>query len=490
MTKTRPLNAKEWYERGNKLKRDGNPTAALDAFRTSIKLNSNVAAPWLGLAQLLDANNQFEDALTCLQQAKQADPRNVLARLRLATSLKDLGYVEEARREYEASIDLEPDSATARFGLGQLFEDLGEPGDAAEQYRQSYRLDKSKLEALSCLLGLGRHTDIESEVAEAQRLLNTLEPRDKALVAYGLGKAFEQQGQYDKALTTFEVANAARRDQAGPFDAREFDARIEIMKSTFTSEFFAARRQWGHSSPQPVFIVGLPRSGTTLTEQIIASHPDCFGAGELNVLTDLATGTPDRLGKPEPSWPLCATDLSNQQVSEIASDYLQQSSVRAPEHVSRIVDKQPLNFWHLGLIALAFPNAHVVHCTRDIRDCGLSIFTQNFNVHQKWSTSFEDIAHYWRGYKALMAHFQTITEMPILEVKYEETVADLETSAQSLLQHIELPWDKRVLAFHEHERAVQTPSRWQVRQPLYSTSMARWRKYEGRLGALEMAAIQ
>ncbi|NQZ83621.1 MAG: sulfotransferase, partial [Colwellia sp.] len=310
----------------------------------------------------------------------------------------------------------------------------------------------------------------------------------KALIGYGLVKAYKQQKNYHGAFEAFNIANLARRKDSGTFNRQAFDARIATMMDIFSAEFFKARQGWGNQTEQPVFIVGLPRSGTTLTEQILASHEQCFGAGELNVLTDLATGTPDRLGNAEISWPENAFNLSAQQVHDLSEDYLIASAQRAPEAVLKVVDKQPLNFWHLGLVAMAFPNARIVHCTRDIRDCGLSIFTQNFNTTQSWSTDLEDIAYYWQGYKKLMAHFKQVSGLKILEVSYEKTVSEIEWQSRRLLEFVGLPWDERVLNFHQSERAVQTPSRWQVRQPLYQSSKARWRNYESYLAPLINAA--
>ena len=144
----------------------------------------------------------------------------------------------------------------------------------------------------------------------------------------------------------------------------------------------------------------------------------------------------------------------------------------------RFIDKQPLNFWHIGLIALMFPKARIIHCTRDIRDRGLSIFSQNFNKDQSWSTNLNDIAHYWQGYQKLMVYWKSVTGLKIIECVYEDTVSDIESQSKRLLNFLELPWEEGVLDFHKNNRAVQTPSRWQVREPLYQTSKAKWRHYE------------
>lgn len=482
------LTAKGWFEQGNEHKRDGNFAAALDAFRQSIKLDGRMAAPWMGLAQLLETNSQFEDARSCLQRATLADPKNIIALSNLALIHKKLGYVDDAKAAYERALTLNPKSSAIHFGMGQLQEDLGLPDAAAKAYRMALTLDPSLGEPLANLLGLGRHVDISKEIEVAKCRLRNEDDRNQALIGYGLGKAFEQKRQYSEAFEAFAIANNARRDLSGQFDRKAFDKRIEEMMRIFSASFFKQRRGWGDPSQRPVFIVGLPRSGTTLTEQIIGSHPNCFGAGELNTLTDLATGTPDRLENAEITWPSCATDLDEEHVSALGEDYLDQSALRAPDGVQRIVDKQPLNFWHLGLIAMALPNARIIHCTRDIRDCGLSIFSHNFSLQQKWSTDLDDIAIYWHGYRKLMEHWNEVAGLEILEVSYEDTVSDVECQARRLLSFLDLPWNPNVLDFHKNDRAVQTPSRWQVRQPVYQSSKARWRHYNEQLGPLIEAA--
>ena len=487
MLNTKALTAKDWYDRGNDSKRSGDNTAALTYFKQSIKLNPHTAAPWIGIAKLLDSNSQFDEARQCFMHAVVADPKYLMARQMLAVSHQKLGYVAEAEREYKHAIRLKPDSDISYLGLGQLFEDLGKPEQAADAYRKAMQCAPNKQDALANLLGLSKQVDVSKEIEQAKSVLATLEDREKALVGYGLGKAYQQQQNYQAAFTAFDIANKARKSVSGAFNRKAFDARIDTMIKLFSSEFFKTRKNWGNHSKRPVFIVGLPRSGTTLTEQILASHPHCFGAGELNVLTDLATGTPDRLENNNITWPETAEHLSHQQVLQLAQDYLVDSGKRAPEAIDKVVDKQPLNFWHLGLIAMALPNARIVHCTRDIRDCGLSIFTQNFNETQSWSTDLDDIGYYWQGYKKLMAHFKQVSGLQILEVNYEETVSNVKQQSKTLLDFVGLAWDEQVLSFHQSDRAVQTPSRWQVRQPLYQTAKARWRNYEKYLGPLIQA---
>lgn len=480
--------AKDWFLHGEACRKGGDLASALDAFRRSLKSNPRVAAPWVGLSQVLETNGQHEDARECLRNAARASPKDAMVRCKLARSHQSLGHVEEAHKEYEIALKLQPGSAAVRFGLGQLLEELGDWQAAAEQYRIAIERDPCAYEALANLLGLGKEVEIAHEIALARQLMPQLDERGRALLGYGLGKALEREKAYDDAHAAFDAANAARRAQAGSFDRNAFDRRIESMIRLFSLEFFARRKDWGCTSERPIFIVGLPRSGTSLTEQILASHPDCFGAGELGVLADLATGTPDRLGSEAIAWPDCAPDLSSEHAAALGKEYCTAAHARAPQDMARVVDKQPLNFWHLGLIAIALPHARIVHCTRDIRDCGLSIFTQNFSLQQTWATDLGDIAHYWRGYRRLMAHFVAYSGLQVHEMRYEATVSNIEGQARQLLEFAGLNWDERVLTFHETRRAVQTPSRWQVRQPLYQTAKERWRLYEGHLDPLIQAA--
>ena len=408
----------------------------------------------------------------------------------LAVSHKALGFVDSAKAAFEVALTIDNQSAPIHAAYGQLLEDLGEFKAAADAYREALALDKAQHEALGNLLGLSRIVDVESEMQLAANQLPHLKAKEKALVAYGLGQAFAQHKNYDKAFNIYLAANNARSEIAEKFEPKRFNKRIEQMKTIFSRAFFASRKEFGIETKQPVFIVGLPRSGTTLTEQILASHSDCFGAGELGDLTDLATGTPDRLGNANVNWPECASLLSSKHVTDIAKEYLERASQRSDQQAIRVIDKQPLNFWHLGLIAMAFPKAKIIHCTRDIRDCGLSIFTQNFNLQQNWSTDLEHIAIYWQGYRELIAHFKAVSGLEFLDVSYEQPVTAIESQAKKLLDFVELPWQPAVLNFHNSKRAVQTPSRWQVRQPIYQTSKARWRNYETHLTPLIEAFAQ
>ena len=479
-----PSTARLWFERGVAAEREGDLDAALDAYRVSIKSSGREAAPWVGMASVLEANQQYEDARECLKRGVRVDPRHLAARMKLARAEQRLGGVDAAQMHFEIAVTLAPRNPRTHVGLGSLLEDTGDAHGAASAYRRALEVEPENAEALAGVLGLFGSVDAGGEIDQARALLSTTSNRDRALIGYALGKALDAKGEFEQAFEAFRQANLARQTEAGKFDREAFDKRVERIVRLFSPAFFAQRTGWGHETRQPIFIVGLPRSGTTLTEQLIGSHPACFGAGELYTLTDVATAIPNRLGIAGPPWPECAPLLGERHAYDLAGDYLAEVNRRAPSKMAGIVDKQPLNFWHLGLVAICFPNARIVHCTRDLRDNGFSIYCQNFNRQQDWATDLEDIVHYWSGYRRLMRHWQKTSRLSIMEVAYEDTVDDLEGQARRLLDFLELPWDSDVLSFHKYERAVQTPSRWQVRQPIYKTAKAKWRRYVRHLAPL------
>lgn len=239
----------------------------------------------------------------------------------------------------------------------------------------------------------------------------------------------------------------------------------------------------GLGSEQPVFIVGLPRSGTTLTEQILSAHPLLHGAGELPDLANLAASV---LCEGDKLWQ-SATLLDGMSSRKLASDYLKILREGAQKERVHISDKSPLNFFQLAFAALMFPNAKVIHCKRAIRDNALSIWMENFNPDQKWSTEFDDLAFYHFQYQRLMEHWQEALPLQILDMQYEDTVENLGRQAKRLIEFLGVDWDEQCLHFHKNTRAVQTPSKWQVRQPIYTRSVERWKFYESFLPELDAA---
>ena len=234
---------------------------------------------------------------------------------------------------------------------------------------------------------------------------------------------------------------------------------------------------------RPTFVVGLPRSGTTLTEQILASHNAIEGLGELPDMRKIAHSLGDAACDPE-TFTKRVAKLTRRETRDIADTYCR-AYARAPKEAQRVVDKSPHNYEVLGLIALLFPKAHVIHCRRDPMDNCVAIYMQNFSDSHGYNKDFATLGAYYREYLGLMAHWQDVLPLPIHPIDYEVTVRDFDNTARKLVEFVELPWDENCLKFFESERQVRTPSRWQVRQPIYSSSVDRWKRYEKYLGPLK-----
>jgi tetratricopeptide (TPR) repeat protein len=479
-----PTYAEGWHNLGTALKKLGAVDTAFAAFRQALHLDAQRADTYLNLGNLLIAAGQFNDAVECFERAARLDPSLAQARSMLADQLSTHGKVKRAEELFRQALGLDPERIDSWFGLGRTLEDLGQAEGALGCYLNVLSRQPQHPAALGQYLALVRDEPNSAILADAQTALQNEKSNDEgqALIGYGLLKFYDRRKEYKEAARIGTLANALRRRQAGALDRDALARRVDALITHYPKEFFAARQHWGDSSRQPVFIVGLPRSGTTLTEQIMAAHPMMHGAGELTDLSRLASTC---AGDEEP-W-RAALMLDAAQSRTHAQDYLQVLRDGAASDVFHISDKSPLNFFQLAFAALLFPHAKVVHCVRDARDNALSIWMENFNPDQRYATDFSDLAFHRQQYLRLMAHWRKHLPLPIHEIRYEDTVADLERQARGLVAFLGLPWDKACLEFHRSERAVQTPSRWQVRQPIYSRSVQRWRQYAPWLPGLETA---
>ena len=308
-------------------------------------------------------------------------------------------------------------------------------------------------------------------------------------LCHAAAKIANDVGRYDEA---FEFAAAAGRYSGKDFDAVGLARRFEGLKKLFSAEFFAGRESSGDASKQPVFIVGMPRSGTTLTEQIIASHPQASGAGELGAFQVLAKSlgylTPSLRNKDadEGEFARRVGALREKEIHAAAGEYLS-TLRRVGGDGRRIVDKMPQNFQFAGLIALLFPNAKIIHCRRNPLDTCISCFMSHFVEGHDYSTDLEMLGSYYRQYAALMEHWRQALPIPIHEVRYRVLVADTEGEARKLIAFIGLEWDPACLRYYESKQPIFTNSRVQVRQPVYTSSVERWRRYERHIGPLKAA---
>lgn len=500
--RTDARHADGWHNLGTALRKLGDRQGAFTALKNALMLDPTRAETYLNLGNLLIASDQFDDAIECFERAAQHDPKLAQARSRLAQELSARGKVKRAESLFRQSLGLNPDQVQAWFGLGRTLEDIGEAEGALGCYLQVLARRPDHAMALGQYLALVRDEAAPEILAKAQTSVagwtrvnldhealpteqGTSLPADEqvALIGYGLLKYHDRRKDRVAASHAGIAANAARRAKAGPLDRAALSQRIDRIIQTYDRDFFTGHRRLGLGTDQPVFIVGLPRSGTTLTEQILSSHPLLHGAGELPDLSRIANRCVDKSDEP---WQ-AATRLDEMQSRERAHEYLKALREGAPKGRLRISDKSPLNFFQLAFAAVLFPNARVIHCRRESRDNALSIWMENFSADQCYATDFDDLAFFTAQYRRLMAHWREHLPLKMLEMQYEDTVADLETQARKLIAFVDAPWDARCLDFHQSERAVQTPSRWQVRQPIYTRSVARWKAYDTHLPQLDIA---
>lgn len=474
-----------WHNLGAARRQAGDTDGALAAYKQALALDPKRADTYLNIGNLLVDDNQSDNAIESFKRAALLDPKLAEARTRLAGELSGRGEVSDAEFVFRQAIALDRAHVQAWFGLGRTLEDLGQADEAERCYRRVLELRPGHAWALGQLLSLDGAAIDDGLLAGAKQVLGEKATPDaaRALIGYGLGKALDRRGDHDAAFAVVREANVARRREAGPFEAAAFDERIERLIETFSADFFAARQGFGLATELPVLIVGMPRSGTTLTEQVLDRHPQAFGAGELPYLAELAVDMRRRV-TPDVPWSEAVLRLREAEVRDCAEDYLGKLAARAPAGVLRISDKSPLNFHHLGLVALFYPNARVIHCRRNPIDTCLSIFFENFRASQTHATDLGDIVRYYRGYERLMAHWRRVLPLRMLELRYEEMVEDFEIRVRELLDFVGLSFDERCLDFHASDRPVQTPSRWQVRKPLYRSSLGRWRRYERHLATL------
>jgi hypothetical protein len=287
---------------------------------------------------------------------------------------------------------------------------------------------------------------------------------------------------YAEAFEHYRQANTLYRRR---FARDVHDRMIDDSIRLFGPDRFRNMPRSRNRSERPVFIVGMPRSGTSLVEQILASHPRIFGGGEMNIINQYANGIQARLGAAAP-YPSCLGAVTPTVLDEMASEYLAQLDILNQTAV-RATDKMPHNFLHLGMIAMIFPRARVIHVTRDPMDTCLSIYFQAFNELHAYARDLSDLGYYYRSYEKLMAHWRRMLDIPIFDIRYEDLVTHADRWIPRLVEFCGVEWDERCLRFYDTDRAVNTPSYEQVRQPLYSRSVGRWRHYEKQLEPLRIA---
>lgn len=433
------------------------------------------------MGNALFMQRRYDEAQEHLEQAIILQKDFVEALFNLAKTIRMKGELQEARYYYERVLEIRPDHALSLAGIAHTYEDEGEMKRAEEGYLEVIEKFPDRAPGYRGLSHVRKWKGDEPEIEKMVTFFDNAEsrPTDRIAVAYSLGKIFDDLKDYDKAFEYYKFAN----DNSGiQHDHQTVVNHYNELRSIFTKEFFDKNFGHGHPSNKPIFIVGMPRSGTTLTEQIFAAHRDCFGAGELEYMAQTMRRAFVMSGEPQ-KGPSSYKHLSTEAWRILGHYYLKQCERKAPI-ADRVVDKMPHNYEQLGLIALSLPNAKIIHIKRQAPDTCLSCFMHDFNEFHSYNRDLRNAGLYYRQYEKMMDHWQEVLPIEIFNLKYEDLVSDPETTIRKMLDFCELEWDENCLNFHSLKRKVVTPSNTQVRQPMYKRSKDRWRNYEKHLGPL------
>jgi len=523
-TESEPASAAFWNDLGVALNKAGDYPAAAAAYEQALHLQPEFAGAcnnlgfallylgdleqavaWLEKSIRLEPNNpdafgnlgtalkqlgKREEAVKALEQAVRLDPNKVDAANLAGIICQELGDLDRAIELYRHALRVRPDYADATNNLASALKEQGFLDEAVAQYREALRIHPDHVFAyynLSQFVSEGRYRFTPEDLARMRALLasDRWSAVERSVVGYAMGAALDAQGAYEEAFRYYEQANELRREwlvaNNRGWDVQRHRAFVSEVMATFDRAYFQKVQGWGTDTELPIFVLGMPRSGTTLVSHILASHPAVFGAGELGAFPQLmaelagTTITSSILPKPIPfPNPAAAADA--------AARYLQRVN-QVAKGAPRVATKTLENFVYLGLIATLLPRARVIYCRRDPLDVCLSCYFQNFQG-MDYSCSLQDIGSYYRQYERLMAHWGEVLPLPIFEVRYEDLLDRQEDVTRGLLAHCGLDWDEHCLTFYNTRHPVQTASTIQVRKPLSTKSVGRWKNYRSHLKPL------
>lgn len=478
-----PASPDAWYFLGMALYTARRDVDALPAFQRAHTLAPAQPQIARALAETEYALENHAEALALYERlVVPGQPIDAGLFLRLSQCRRKTGALAQALDTVRAGLERFADDALLWLELGWVQEDLGDATQAREAYARAHALQPEWGDPLAASIALLRVQAPEALVDEAEAMLAraTAPEHQQAYLHYVLGKRDDARGAYAEAARHWSSANALRRRVDGGFDRAGFSAKIDAIIAALTADLLRARHGDALRDERPVFVLGMPRSGTTLAEQILAAHPRAYGCGELTGIVSIAQNASVDTGL---RWPQDAARFDAAWAHRRAAEYLQSAAGPAGEDAKRLVDKQPYNFLHVGLIAMLFADARIVWCRRDPRDIALSIFSESFSPLATYATDIADIRFFIEEHERLMRHWQSVSPLPLLEVQYETMVTDTDAQIRRLIDFAGLPWDERCLDFHSSGRSVQTLSRWQVRQPMHTKSVGRWRNYSQWFGA-------
>jgi tetratricopeptide (TPR) repeat protein len=478
-----PTSAETHYLLGNCLRRLRLPEEAETAFKAALERDPGLVTAWFGLAFLYEENGRWQDSAGQLRRLCEQFPENLELQHKAGGVMGDFGFHQDAARTYEAILKREP-QARNHLRLGQYYQKLGRYPDAMRAFTAALDLNPDAGPAYLLLANSHRFGQNAEDQALLKRFTQALEGGSPSRMTriclnFALGKIHDDLDGYDTAFAYFAEGNRLRHADL-PFNAAEWLDSARQTEAIGTAALKGLPNT--AAGPAPLFVVGMPRSGTTLAERILASHPRVEGLGERHWLGETVQRAAMLMG----SSPLDAlTKLDDAAAASLRQEYLRHwpKDGRTPSYW---VDKNPTNFMYLGYVARLFPEARIVHCLRDARDTGLSAYFQNFaNTDTRFAYALEDIGRYYNGYARIMRHWDHVLPAGMIHtLRYEDLVQDQEKTTRTLLEALGLPWDPACLEFEKQTDSISTASVWQARQPIYKQSLGRWKRYEKHLAPL------
>ena len=451
-------------------------------YRKIIALNPDDVEAHSNLGSILKAQGRMEEAVNSYRKALSINPESATVHFNLGLCLQAAEKAAEAAPYFQKAIDIKPDYLEVYLNLGAVYAYLGMLEEAAATYRKAIAVKADYVEAHAYLALTIKHTEYDDDIKKMESLyINPgTDSENKIILAFSLGKSFEDFYQYEKAFHYYSSGNKLKR--ASYTYSIDTDKKfMNTIKETFTGSLFNKHVRSNSTDIQPIFILGMPRSGTTLIEQILASHPNVHGAGELDYIKDTFS---KRFKDYED-----LRQLNDNHLAEAGNEYLDMLKKHSIDALY-ITDKMPHNFMFIGLIKLILPQAKIIHCYRDPMDTCLSIYKNNFYNAHYYSNDLKELGQYYNLYRDLMDHWHRSLPGFIFDISYEDMVNDQEVNTRALLDYCGLEWNDACLEFFNSDRVVTTTSFDQVRKPIYRSSMQAWKHYEDQLQPLKKALNQ
>jgi len=447
--------------------------------RKATELAPGLVPAWIMLGMLLHQSERSEEAIPCYLRAAEIEPENPSVWSGLGADYAQIGDMEKSAAAYGRSVALQS-APGIHMSYAHALKALGRQAEALREYRAAIadKPDFGEVYWSMANLKVFRFEPAEVAAMEEQVKRQDLSPSADVHFRFALGKACEDAGDYDRAWEFYHSGNQRQRPQVS-YDPVQFELRHQQLKKVFTREFLDQRAGQGFESDAPIFIVGLPRSGSTLIEQILASHSQVEGTLELSTLGEIAVSVTRYRGRTE--YPEAVRELTARDFRAYGQQYLEDTKIYRTSSKPRFTDKLPNNFSHIGFAHLILPNAKIINARRHPLDSILGSYKQLFGKGQNFTYDMDELVMYYRQYHEIMQHWQRVLPGKVLDVHYEETVGDLEAQVERILAHCGLPFEEACLRFHETNRAVRTASSEQVRQPLYTRALGTWRRYEKHL---------